>query len=331
MPTVLILPEALREVHGPHVDLLNDAGFEVRYPKDPHIVRGARETKELIEELSIADATIASAERYSAATIAALPNLRVIARSGVGYDAVDVAAATARRVAVTITPTANHGAVAELALGLLFGVTKSTAVADRAVRLGQWPRAPLLPIRGRTLGILGLGRTGKSLARRALALDMQVIATETFPDEQFVHDQSIELVDFDSLLVRSDFLSIHCPLTEETRHLFNRSVFDRMKPGSILINTARGGLVDEEALIEALRQGRLAGAGLDVFEREPPAANNPLFEIDNVVLSPHKGGIDVLSVEAMGVEAAECIVKLSRNEWPEGAVVNQELRKEWTW
>lgn len=251
MPTVLILPEVLRERQGPHIDLLQEAGFEIRYPNNPLIARGRVSEQESIEELSVADATLASSERYSSAVLAALPRLRVIARNGVGYDAVDVAAATARRVALTITPTANHDAVAELALALLFAVTKSLVYHDRAVRSGEWPRVSLLPIRSRTLGIFGLGRIGKSLARRANALDMRVLATETMPDQRFAKEHQIELVNFGTLLEQSDFLSIHSPLTAQTRGLFDREVFARMKRGSILINTSRGPLVDEGALVEA--------------------------------------------------------------------------------
>ena len=331
MPTVLILPEVLRETSGRHVEILQQAGFEVCYPKNPQIARGRTSEEEVIAELVEADATLASSERYSAAVLAQLPKLRVIARNGVGYDAVDVAAATARRVALTITPTANHDAVAELALALLFAVAKSLVPHDRAVRTGQWPRVLLQPLRHRTLGILGLGRIGRSLARRARALGMELIATETAPDLSFVQEHSVQLVDLDSLLERSDFLSIHCPLTDATRGLFNHDLFGRMKPGSILINTARGPLVDEDALLDALQSGQLAGAGLDVFDQEPPRRDHPLFACDNVVLSPHLGGVDEISLEAMAVEAAACIVQLYRGQWPTAAVVNRELQSDWSW
>lgn len=330
MPTVLIVPESMRDVPAPYVTILREAGFEVRYPKNVIFGRGFCTEAETIDELSIADATIAAGgEHYSAAVLAALPRLRVIARCGVGYDRVDVPAAAARNIPVTITPNANHEAVAELMLALLFAVTKSIVVNDREVRAGRWPRQMLIPIRSQTLGILGLGRIGTSVARRALSLGMKVIATETFPNLNFVRAHNIELVEFNELLARSDFLTIHCPLNEATRGLFNRDVFARMKPDSILINTARGKLVVEADLIDALKSGHLRGAGLDVFEQEPPDPNNPLFQLNNVVCSPHLAGTDDLSLEAMGVEAATYIVQLFRGEWPESAIVNKELRSGW--
>lgn len=331
MPTVLITPEAIRHVRGPYVELLEKAGFEIAYPKDPTFARGLLDERTTIQELSVADATIASGEHYSPKVLSALPRLRVIARCGVGYDRVDVPAATARGIPVTITPTANHEAVAELTLALLFAVTKSIVVNDAEVRAGRWPRQLLIPLRTRTIGLLGLGRIGRSVALRARALGMQVLAHDKFPPQSFVAQHGVELVDFETLLARSDVISIHSPLTPETQGLFNKTTFSQMKPGAILLNTARGKIVVEADLLAALESGHLRGAGLDVFEQEPPSAHNPLFASPRVVVSPHLAGTDELSLEAMGVEAADCIVKLFRNHWPEGAVVNDELRANWRW
>ncbi len=321
----------MRDQPAAYAQRLGDAGFEVRYPRNPQLARGGVSEAEMIAELGDVQATIASSEPYTASLLAALPQLRVIARCGVGYDAVDVAAATRQGIPVTITPTANHEAVAELALGLIFGVAKRIADYDRQVRAGKWPRQPLLPLRGRTLGIFGLGRIGTSLARRGRALGMQVIATETFPNLNVVRAEQIELVDFETLLARSDYLSIHCPLNDETWGRFDAAAFARMKAGSVLINTARGKVVVEKDLLAALAAGRLAGAGLDVFEQEPPALDNPLLQLENVVVSPHIAGVDELSIEAMGLEAADCIVKLYQGQWPAGAVVNDELQNGWQW
>ncbi len=331
MPTVLITPEAYRDSDGPHVALLREAGFDIRYPVDPRFARGLAAEEKAVEELGVAEAVIAGGEWYTETILAALPRLRVIARSGVGYDRVDVAAATARRIAVTITPNANHEAVAEQALALLFAVAKSIVTGDRSTRSGEWPRAPLRPVRGQVLGIFGLGRIGRSMAVRAVALRMEVIAHDPFADEAFARAHDIELVDFDTLLARSDYLTIHCPLNDETRGLFDASVFAKMRPGSVLINTARGEIVDERDLIAALRNGPLTGAGLDVFEQEPPVRDNPLFEMDHVALSPHIAGMDTRSGADMALEAADSIIKLSRGDWPAGAVVNDELRDGWAW
>jgi len=331
MPIVQINPEAMLNKPAPYVDILREAGFEIRYPRNPELARGNCNAAEMIDELRGAAAVIATAAHYTPEVIAGLPELRVIARAGVGYDRVDVKAATQHNIAVTITPTANHEAVAELMLALLFGVSKRLVSGDAAVRAGGWPRQPLVPIRGKTVGVLGLGRIGRSVAVRCQALGMKVIAAEQQPDADFIRQHGIELVGFDQLIEQSDVVTIHCPLTPETEGMFNADVFSKMKRGSILINSARGPLVNEAALFEALQSGHLLGAGLDVFEVEPPRPDNPLFKLDNVVVSPHIAGADELSLERMGVEAAECIVKLYRNEWPEGAVVNDSLRENWKW
>lgn len=331
MPTVLITPERLRDQAGPHLDLLREAGFDIQFPRNPLLARGLCSDEETIDELQNIDATLASTENYNQRVLSALPGLRVIARTGVGYDRVDVPFATECSVAVCITPNGNHEAVAELALGLMFATSKSVVRNDKRVRAGEWPREILMPIRGRTLGVFGLGRIGRSTAVRAQALGMTVIATEQFPDTAFLAERGIELVDFEQLLDRSDYLTIHAPLTDETRGLFNRQTLGKMKQGSVLINTARGPLVVEKDLCEALASGHLRAAGLDVFEREPPASDHPLFALENVVLSPHMAGADETSSVAMSVEAATNIAMLSQDQWPVGAVVNQALQENWTW
>jgi len=331
MPVALITPEEMIRMPGPEAQILRDAGFEVRYPADSTFTRGLGTEDETIRVLHGASSVIAGGEYLTPKVFAALPELRVVARAGVGYDRVDIPAATKHSVAVTITPTANHAAVAEHTLALLFGWTRSVALNDRTLRGGQWIRRTLQPVRGKTMGIIGLGRIGRSTAVRCAALGMKVIAHELFPDPQFVKTHGIELVDFQTLLKRSDFVSLHCPLTDETKGLMNAAAFALMKPGSVFLNTARGGLVVEADLIAALQSGHLGGAGLDVFEKEPPDPQNPLFKMDNVVVSPHLGGGDAQSIADMGAEAAHCIVSLYRGEWPNGAVVNTSLKEGWRW
>jgi phosphoglycerate dehydrogenase-like enzyme len=331
MPTVLVTPEALLNKPGPHVTILCEAGFDVRYPKNPLFTRGLGPEEETVAELSEASAVIAGGEVITARVLDRLRRLRVIARSGVGYDRIDVPAATAHGVLLTITPNALHEGAAEQALALILAVAKSIVRLDRITRAGSWRIMQTEPLRGKTLGLMGLGRIGRSTAVRAAAFGMKVIATETYPDERFVRKHGIELVDFDTLLARSDYLSVHCPLNAETRGLFSAKVFARMKSDGVFINTARGGLVVEADLLAALRSGHLRGAGLDVFEKEPTAADNPIFQLENVVVAPHVGGADKLSVDTMAVDAARSIVQLSRGEWPEGAVVNHELKGRWRW
>jgi phosphoglycerate dehydrogenase-like enzyme len=160
---------------------------------------------------------------------------------------------------------------------------------------------------------------------------MSVIAAEVAPDKDFLQQHAVELVEFDTLLNRSDYVSLHCPLNEHTQGLFDEAAFAKMKPGSVLINTARGKLVVEADLCRALESGHLKGAGMDVFEQEPPDIDNPLLKMDNVVLSPHMAGADEESSAAMAMEAAQCIVKLYRGEWPHESAVNSSLQDTWKW
>jgi phosphoglycerate dehydrogenase-like enzyme len=332
MPVALITPEEMIRTPGPEAEILREAGFEVRYPANTMFTRGLGTEDESIQVLSGASALIAGGEHITAKVLAALPELRVVARAGVGFDRVDVPAATKHKVVVTITPTANHAAVAEHTLALIFGVARSVALNDRVLRSGQWIRRTLRPVRGRTIGLVGLGRIGRSTATRCAALGMKVIAYELYPDKEFVAKQGIELVDFQTLLKRADFVSLHCPLSDDTRGLMNAAAFAMMKPGSVFINTARGGLVVESALIAALQSGHLGGAGLDVFEQEPTDPGNPLFKLDNVVVCPHLGGGDSQSIADMGAEAARSIVSLYRGQWPpDAAVLNGTLKEGWRW
>ena len=328
---MLISSDGRLDRNGPYVRLLEEAGFGVRYSEGLDFPRGLADDQGTIEQLRGVAAVLAWGERYTRGVLAALPELKVIARIGVGLDSVDVPAATARGIAVTVTPTANHEAVAEHTMALLFAVAKSIPRDDKATRAGEWPIELHQPIRGKTLGIVGLGRIGRSTAVRAVAMRMNVIATEKYPDQAFVEQHGIELIDLDALLARSHYVSLHCPLSEETRGLIDRQRLARMRPDGVLINTARGGLVVEEHLLEALTSGRLRAAALDVFEREPASADNPLFQLDNVVISSHTAGTDTLSMENMGIEAAQCIIELSRGRWPDEAAVNGELKKTWRW
>ena len=331
MSTVVISSDACVEEYAPCQAMLHEAGFEDRLVVDLQFSRGHAPDEQVIEILGDAVAVIAWGEKYPERILAALPALRVVARAGVGFDNVDVAAATALGKVVTIAPNANHEAVSEHALTMILALAKSIVTGDRAMRAGNWRGYSRTPVRGKTLGIVGLGRIGRSLAVRALALRMKVIAAEKFPDVPFVEQHGIELLDLDELLARADYVSLHCPLNDETRGIINARTLAKMRPGSRLINTARGGLVVEADLGDALRRGHLGGVGLDVFAQEPTIADHPLFEFENALVSPHVAGNDVLAMQDMGKEAAQCIIDLSQGKWPEEAVVNRELKGKWTW
>jgi D-3-phosphoglycerate dehydrogenase len=326
MSKVLIAPATLANVAGGYLEALRGAGLELVFSPFPAQMVEA----ELLPTLKGVAASLAGSEPYTRRVLEANPQLRVIARAGVGYDAVDLAAATERGVAVCITPGTNQDAVAEHAFALMLALVKNLVPQHLGTVAGRWPRQSNLPLRGRTLGIAGLGRIGKAVAVRGAVFGMPLLAYEPFPDQDFVRRHNVTLVPFERLLAESDFLSLHLPLTAESKHLIRKETLARMKPTAFLVNTARGGLVCEADLYEALRARRLAGAGLDVFEQEPPTPG-PLFALENVVATPHAAGVDVQSRDDMALSAAQAIVSLSRGEWPAEKVVNPEVRARFRW
>jgi D-3-phosphoglycerate dehydrogenase / 2-oxoglutarate reductase len=326
MPVVLITYDMLFDLPGRHLEMLREAGFEVGQAEQRLTTEA-----ETIAALGGVSAVIAGGEPYSARVLEALPDLRVIARAGVGFDRVDLEAATRNGVVVTITPAANSDAVAEHVFAMLLALTRRVVRHNHEVRRGGWSKLPLLPLRGRALGIIGLGRIGRAVAVRAAAFRMKLLARETRPDQEFVRTHGITLVDLDTLLAESDAVTLHVPLTDETHGLINRKTLARMKRGSILINTSRGGLVVEHDLVAALEASQIGGVGLDVFSVEPTPVDNPLLLFDNVVVSPHLAGGDVQALADMGADAARSVIELRRGDWPEGTVVNPAVRPGWRW
>ena len=327
MQKVLIAPALLAGSEGIYARVLKEAGFELVYPG-----LGAQLVEsDILGALTGCVASLAGSEPYSRKVIEAHPQLRVIARVGVGYDAVDLPTCAERNIAVTITPNTNHDAVAEHTFTLMLALAKNLIPQHLGSVAGRWPRQTTLPLRSQTLGIAGMGRIGKAVALRGIAFGMKVIAYDPFPDTAFAKSQGIELVSWENLLKQSDHLSLHLPSTKETRHIINRASIAQMKPTAFLINTARGPLINEADLAEALAAKKLAGAGLDVFEQEPPAKDHPLFKFENVVITPHAAGVDVKSRDDMAASAAEAIVSLSRGEWPAEKIVNPEIRAKFKW
>ena len=246
---------------------------------------------ELCAILSDYDALIVRSQvQVDADVIAAGTRLAVIGRAGVGVDNVDLEAATRAGIVVVNAPTGNTIAAAEHTLALLYGVARRIAPADASVRRGEWKRAQFtgLELRGRTLGIIGLGKIGQAIAVRARAMEMTVLGVDPYITAEAAANHGVELIELDELLARSDVVTVHVPLTRATRGLIGREAISKMKPGSIVLNVARGGIVDEAAVSEALRSGQLGGAGIDVFEQEPPT-DSPLLDAPNSLLTPHLG------------------------------------------
>jgi D-3-phosphoglycerate dehydrogenase len=244
------------------------------------------------EALSAAHALIVrSATRVGPELLDDAPVLRVVARAGVGVDNIDVVAASNRGVAVFNAPAANTIAAAELTMALMLSMVRRVPAADRSIREGHWDRAGFqgVELRGRILGLIGAGRIGGEVARRARAFGMQVIAHDPYLTTKQAKDIRVALVALDDLIATSDVISLHVPLTDETRGLMDDDLLHRVKKGAFVLNVSRGGVVDESALARALEEGRLAGAALDVYEREPLDLASPLRTAPNMILTPHLG------------------------------------------
>ncbi|MFQ6012720.1 MAG: hydroxyacid dehydrogenase [Thermoplasmata archaeon] len=250
--------------------------------------------------------------------------LRVVGRAGVGVDNIDLEAATERGVAVVNAPAGSTRSVAELAVGLMLSLARHIPEADRSTKAGGWEKARLRghELAGKVLGLVGLGRIGRLVARICRGLDMEALAFDPYLEPEIARKAGIRLTTLEEVLERGDFVSVHAALTEETRHMISRGELARMKPTAYLVNAARGAIVDEEALVAALQGGQIAGAGLDVYEREPPATS-PLLALENVVLTPHIGAATVEAQRRTGLLTVEQVMKALAGKEPE-YLVNPE-------
>lgn len=270
---------------------------------------------ELITALPGAFATVASVEPYTERVFQAARDLRVVARYGVGYEMIDVAAATRHGVVVAMAFGTNHETVADCTLALMAALVRNVVANHLRMKSGGWRSGTCLGLWRSTVGIIGLGRIGKAVARRCRGFEMEILAYDPVQDTAFAREHGVTFVPLETLLRRADIVTLHGPHTPLTENMINRDTLALMKPTAFLVNTARGGLVDEAALYEALTSGRIAGAALDVFKVEPPV-NSPLLTLDNVILSPHVAGGDLPTEARVANRCIDSIIALARGENP---------------
>ncbi|MFZ1907817.1 MAG: hydroxyacid dehydrogenase [Burkholderiales bacterium] len=302
--------------------------LQARADVDPVALMSDNEA-EIIAAARDADAITVRSARITRGVIEAARKLRVVGRHGVGYDAVDVAALSERGIPLAISIHANMVPVAEHVMFMLLTLYKEAAYYDALTRGADWGsrwNVKANDLAGKALLIVGFGRTGSRVAKRALAFDMKVHACDPYIDQALIRQAGCAPVaDCRAALPEMDAVSLNCPLSAETRHMFSRAEFAAMKPGAVVVNCARGGIVDEAALYEALTTGRLRGAGLDVFESEPSPADNPLFRLKNVIVSPHIAGVTVESTIRMSVQTAQNVLDGIDGELDPAAVVNTQV------
>lgn len=299
MPKVLIPDEVSRAA----VDRLEEAGLEVDY-------RRGLSGEALREAVGEAEGLIVrSATRVTEELLQVAPRLRAIVRAGMGVDNVDLRATTRRGIVVMNTPGGNTVAAAEHTLALLMALSRNIPQAHAALQAGRWDRKAFMgrELHGKRLGLVGVGRIGQEVARRAVALGMEVWGYDPFIGREAAAQAGVRLTEFDELLTGVDIISLHLPYTPETRHFLGREELNRCRRGVLVVNCARGGVVDEEALLEALETGQVSGAALDVFEREPPEGS-PLLNHPRVIMTPHLGASTLEAQESVALQAAEQMV-----------------------
>lgn len=319
-----------KKVLVPH--LLDQQGKDVllaREDIDTVIYDAAITPADLLGLLADAAGIALWATPYRQAEMDASPVMQVVARIGVGYDAVEVPALTARGVPLMTTGTANSTSVAEQALHMMLALAKQGRALDAQVREGKWrdPRAGLpMELAGKTILIVGFGRIGTRTAKRCLGFNMQVLVYDPYVAAGPIAAAGCtKVTDLDAALPPVDFVCIHCPRNPETLGMFNAARLARMKPGAFIVNTARGGIIEEKALHAALTSGHIAGAGLDVFEAEPTPIDNPLLKLPNVIAAPHMAGVTTEAMAAVAVATAENILSVLDGTPRRGNVINKEV------
>jgi D-3-phosphoglycerate dehydrogenase len=284
-----------------------------------------KEEKDLIRACKEADGLINQYSLLTRNVLEQLPKCKVLARYGVGIDSIDLKAATDLGIIVANVPDYCMDEVADQTIAMILTLIRKTAFFDRKVKSGQWDfhqGIPIYRIKGKTLGLIGCGKIGLEVAKRISAFGVKVMTFDPYLDKA---PEGVDLKDFDTVLKESDFISIHCPLNDSTRHLIGEKEFKKMERKPLLINTSRGPIIDEKALIKALQNGLLSGAGLDVLEKEPPDSQSPLLKMENVVLSPHIGFYSEESISELKRRTAKNVVDVLLGKWP-GSVVNREVK-----
>jgi len=311
--TKILIPEKIDPICP---QLLIEAGFEVDH-------RPSLTPEELLAIVGDYEGMVVrSSTKVTADIIARAAKMKIIGRAGAGVDTIDVPAATAAKIIVMNTPGQNSNGVAELVFGLMLALVRHVVTGCVTLKEGRWEKNKLAgtELIGKTLGLIGLGYIGRRVSAIAQGFGMNVLACDPMLDESQIQATGAKPTCLDEILAGSDFISLHLPKTKDTANLINAAAIEKMKTGAILINCARGGLVDENALAEALKNGRLAGAGFDVFATEPPAADNPLLALDNFIATPHLGASTAESQVNVAVAIARQISAYFSNGALDGAV-----------
>ncbi len=312
MKRILLTTTSFQDIPGEHHQLLEKEGFELIRE------RGPLPESRMLELVGEFDGLLCGDDSITRQVLQkSLPRLKVVSKYGIGLDRVDVKAATEFKIPVTFCPGVNHTTVAEHTFGLLLAIYRHIVTECNHVKKGEWKRITGNELMGKTIGVLGMGRIGKEVATRARAFGMKVLGYDLYWDEAFAKQHQVERInDLEKILEQSDILSLHTNLTDETRNMINSQRIPRMKKGVVLLNCARGELVDSHAVAAALKSGHIGGYGADVLEEEPPPENHPLFSCPNAILTPHIGSRTYESVGRQAKMAAENLILVFKGQKP---------------
>ncbi len=303
---------------------------EILEKVDAQLVAGQAKTEdEVIEVAKDAHGIITQYAPFTRRVIKSLHHCKVIARTGIGVDTVDLEAATEKGICVANVPDYCVEEVAEFTMALIFTLNHKVILLNQSVRAGSWSHSGAKPkslLKGKTLGILGFGKIGRALAQKAQCVGLRVLSCDPYAPEGVMKRCGVEAVSFNELIEKSDVVSIHSPLTKKTFHLLGATQFARMKKTALLVNTSRGPIVDEKSLHQALSTGKIQGAALDVLEEEPPAANSPLLNLNNVIITPHTAWYSEESFIRLSERPAEEVARVLGGRWPKN-LVNSEVKE----
>lgn len=309
MHKILITPRSFGKHSKKPIEMLEENGYELIVNPYGRILT----EDEMIKEIQEADGIILGVDPLNSKVLEHAKKLKIVSKYGVGTDNIDLEYAKNHNISVTITRGANSDAVADYAVALMLAAARKIVPIDRKCRKLDWSKVTSTGMHGKTLGLLGTGNIGKGVAKRAKGFDMKILAYDLFKDEEFAAQNGVEYVDIERILKESDFISLHLPLTDETRYIIGEKEFKMMKKNAIIVNTARGGLIDEDALYNALKNNEIWGAGIDVFESEPPK-NKELLTLDNIVAGSHCAASTFEAVDNMGIMAAQNIIDCFQGE-----------------
>ena len=312
---ILITPRSFASFSDKPLKMLTERDYKIKRNNTGRPYK----KEEMLKLIKDVDGIIIGIDELSAEIIEEANELKVISKYGIGLDNIDIDMATNKKIVVTNTPTANVDAVADLTFGLILSLARRVPEADRKIKSGKWGKIIGKSVWEKTIGIIGLGKIGRQVVKRVKGFEMNILVFDIVKDKKFAQKYGIKYVNLEKLLRKSDYITIHIPLNDATRNMISYEELEKMKKDAFLINTSRGGIIDEEALYDALRNNKLRGAALDVYNNEP-IRESPLKELDNVIMTPHIGAYTEEAIENMSIQAAQNLIDVLEGREPQNRV-----------